>query len=277
MDFAFDQSQRLNPLEVYQTGIQLMYEIVQREWDENVRLMVAEQIEGYNVLMMFLNHQDPTAPDQLVVGHCVAALYRAVTVMTDGVIFCELRSRLSLFEKRIGALSIAPVDDDPDGIEVGNMTTVIPKTNMTITDISAPGLGISSGTIRDPNNPRFSITYHFLGKNIIPREISMVVLEAMTAAAPFSKNAECKGIDVVSNGGGAAIVIESTHSDRARFTYGWATRSLKMLYQGIIVPRKRWGDVWLEMKYEDVKFGELRMLRITGGKREGVDAVKEGR
>ncbi|KAL8876152.1 MAG: hypothetical protein Q9192_008920 [Flavoplaca navasiana] len=254
-----------------------MYEVVQREWDENVRLMVAEQIEGYNVLMMFINNQASAAPDQLVVGHCVATLYRAITVMTDGVIFCQLRSSLSIFEQRVGAFSIGPIDDAPDGIEAGNMTTLVPKTNLSTTDLSAPGLGIDSGTIRDPNNPRFSITYHFMGRNIIPREVSMVVLEAMTTAAPFTKNADCKGIEVVSNGGGAAIVIESTHSDRARFTYVWATRSLKMLYQGIIVPRKRWGDVWLEMKYEDVKFGELRMLRITGGKREGVDAGKEER
>ncbi|KAI4267428.1 MAG: hypothetical protein LQ337_008356 [Flavoplaca oasis] len=277
MDFTFDQSKRLNPLEVYQTGIQLMYEIVQREWDENVRLMVAEQIEGYNVLMMFINLQAITVPNQLMVSHCIAALYRAIAVMTDGVIFCQLRSHLSIFNERVGTFSIGPVADALDGIESGNMTTLIPKTNLSTTDISAPSLGFDSGTIRDPDNSRFSITYHFLGRNIIPREVSMVVLEAMTTAGPFTKNAECKGIDVVSVGGGAAIVIESTHSDRARFTYGWATRSLKILYQGIIVPRKRWGDVWLEMKYEDVKFGELRMLRITGGEREGMDAGKEER
>ncbi|KAL8849430.1 MAG: hypothetical protein Q9221_005602 [Calogaya cf. arnoldii] len=284
MDFTFDQSKSLKPLEVYQTAIQLMYETVQRGWDEHVQVMVAEQIEGYDVLMLFLNHQDAPAPNQLSIGHCVAALYRAIAVMTDGVIFCQLRCHLSIFEKRVGALSIAPLKDDPRHTFLGgNLTTdigTIAKTNLnqtTVSDIFTANIGADSGTIQDRDNPHFSITYHFLGKNITPKEVSMVILEAMASAAPFTKNAECKDLEVVSIDGGAAILIEGVKQNRILFTYGWATRALKMLYQRIIVPSRRWGDVWLELKYDGVKIGEMRMLRITGGRRNGTEAVGEQR
>lgn len=276
MDFTFDNSKRLRPLEVYQTAIQLMYEIVQRGWDDTVHVMIAEQIEGYDVLMLFLNHQVSTAPDQLMVGHCVAALYRAIVVMTDGVIFCQLRCHLSIFDKRIGALSIAPVKDSL-AVDGGNFTATS-NWNLTSTDVSTTThLGADSGTVQDRDNPRFTITYHFLGKTITPKEVSMVILEAMASAAPYTKNAECKGFEVVSTDGGAAIIVESVFADRLPFTYGWATRALKILYQHIVVPGRRWGDVWLEIKYNDVKIGEMRMLRITGDTENGTNALKEER
>ncbi|KAI4231001.1 MAG: hypothetical protein LQ349_005894 [Xanthoria aureola] len=279
MDFTFDQSKRLRPFEVYQTAIQLMYETVQRGWDEQVHMMVAEQIEGYDVIMLFLNHQSPTASDQLQIGHCVAALYRAITVMTDGVIFCQLRCHLSVFEKQIGALSIAPLKDSlaaTIGGGGGNLTAVS-KSNLTLeTDVATTAtLGANSGTVRDAEDARFSITYHFMGRSITSKEVSMVVLEAMASTAPFKKDAECEELDVVSTTGGSFIIIESLHSSRKRFTYGWATRTLRILYQHIIAPAKKWGDVWLEIKYDDVKFGELRMLRGTAATRNGTDAREE--
>ncbi|KAL8991655.1 MAG: hypothetical protein Q9169_007778 [Polycauliona sp. 2 TL-2023] len=269
MDFTFDQTKLLRPLEIYQTAIQLMYETVQRGWDEQVKLLVAEEIEGYNVLMMFLNHQADTAPEQLIIGHCVAALYRAIVTMTDRVLFCQLRSHLSIFEKRIGALSIAPVRDALR-IEDGNatMTTELASwSEITKRDVR----DYSSGTIEDPQNARFSVTFHRLGNNITPKEVSLVVLEAMTVVAPFVINAECREILARSKDGGAYIVIESTNSDKFKFTYRWATRALKILYQQVVVKGRRWGDMWLEINYDGVKFGELRMLRGGG------NAVKEAR
>lgn len=279
MDFTFDQSKRLRPFEVYQTAIQLMYETVQRGWDERVHMMVAEQIEGYDVIMLFLNHQSPTESYQLQIGHCVAALYRAIAVMTDGVIFCQLRCHLSVFEKPIGALSIAPLKDSLATTVGGgeNFTTAVWKSNLTLeTDVATTAtLGANSGTVRDAEDARFSITYHFMGKSITSKEVSMVVLEAMASTAPFKKDAECEELDVVSNTGGSFIIIESLRSSRKRFTYGWATKALRILYQHIIAPAKRWGDVWLEIKYDNVVFGELRMLRATAATRNGTDAREE--
>ncbi|CAL8574979.1 hypothetical protein XPA_000925 [Xanthoria parietina] len=279
MDFTFDQSKRLRPFEVYQTAIQLMYETVQRGWDERVHMMVAEQIEGYDVIMLFLNHQSPTESYQLQIGHCVAALYRAIAVMTDGVIFCQLRCHLSVFEKPIGALSIAPLKDSLATTVGGgeNFTTAVSKSNLTLeTDVATTAtLGANSGTVRDAEDARFSITYHFMGKSITSKEVSMVVLEAMASTAPFKKDAECEELDVVSNTGGSLIIIESLRSSRKRFTYGWATKALRILYQHIIAPAKRWGDVWLEIKYDNVVFGELRMLRATAATRNGTDAREE--
>ncbi|KAL8766628.1 MAG: hypothetical protein Q9209_006645 [Squamulea sp. 1 TL-2023] len=245
--------------------------MAQRPWDEPVLVMVAEQVEGYDVFMMFINPQIPSAPDQLQTGHCVAALYRAIAAMTDGVIFCQLRSRLAIQDKAIGSMTITHIRNVPD---IGTNVTVGAQSDLTSTHIPTTGkLSADGGTIRDPKNPHFSITFHFLGRSINQKEVSMVILEAMASAAPYAEDSECKELQALSHTEGAVIIIESVFSNRLRLTYGWATKTLKILYQRIIVPGRRWGDVWLEMKYDDVKFGELRMLRITGGAANRTDST----
>ncbi|KAL8664097.1 MAG: hypothetical protein Q9168_007971 [Polycauliona sp. 1 TL-2023] len=273
MDLTFDQTKRFSPLEVYQTAIQLMYETVQRNWDEPVQLMVAE-FEGYDIMMMLINAQSAGMPDQLKVGHCVAALYRAIATMTDGVLFCQLRSNLSIFEKRVGALSITPISSGRPALAAaaaaapGTNSSLTKMVTTTTSDVETTNdvQGFASGMVTDPDYPHLSVKYHFLGKLIKSKEISMVVIEAMTAMAPFATEAECKEMMVTTRDGGASLIIESTNSARFKFTYRWAVRVLKILYQRVIVRLKTWGDVWLEIEYEGVKFGELRMLRGAGVK-----------
>ncbi|KAI4136850.1 MAG: hypothetical protein L6R39_007585 [Caloplaca ligustica] len=245
--------------------------------------MAAKQIEGYDVIMLFLNPQPPDAPNQLLIKHCVAALYRGIVTMTEGVLFCQMRCHLALGDRTIGALSIGSMKypNLEDAAVVGNVTTTALATPLdegnrtTLTEFFADTyLGADSGTIRDIEYPHLSFTYHFYGKAINPKEVSMVVLEALATAAQFPRAEECKELQVISPTGGAMILIEGGLKPGLKFLYGWATRSLKILYQRIIVAQKRWGDVWLEIFYDNMKFGELRMLRTMAGIGNGTDAVE---
>ncbi|KAL8832653.1 MAG: hypothetical protein Q9170_004793 [Blastenia crenularia] len=260
MSFAFDQSIRLNPRQVYQTGIQLMYELAQRSWTEKIVAMVAESIEGLNVLMLFVNPYPPSGPHHLQTMHCVASLYRAIVMMTDGVLFCQLRSHISIRGTEIGALSITPLDDAEGGISKPSTIELQDDRDALLSNTSLTILSADSGKLEDPSNPHFTLNYHFFGKSIIQKEVSLAILEAMATAAPFSSDVECKEILARTPEGGALIIVESV-DNRQVFTYQFATRALKLIYQGIIIRLNRYGDMYVDLKFDGVTFGELRMLR----------------
>ncbi|KAI4094912.1 MAG: hypothetical protein LQ344_001957 [Seirophora lacunosa] len=258
MSFTFDHTRSLRPLEVYQTGIELMYDLAQRDWMEVVLAVIIQQIPGFNVLMMFINPQPPNLPNQLQIMHCVSSLYRALTVMTDGVLFCQLRSKLKIHSIQAGALSIAPVDN--------KRTVAANDPSLSMPDEQGPLVGADSGQLVDDADPKFVINYHFYGKSINSKEVSMGVVEAMATAAPFDKDSECKQLEAVSPDGGCGIFIESVPGgSRQIFAYKHATRALKLLYEKIIVRQRRFGDIYLDLRYEGRRFGELRMLKFVGG------------
>ncbi|KAL8803967.1 MAG: hypothetical protein Q9182_002839 [Xanthomendoza sp. 2 TL-2023] len=236
-----------------------MYDTAQHAWDEDVQLVTGENVKGSDVSVLILNVQSAKESHQLQISYCVTALYRAIIAMTNEVLFCYMYATISMFEKRIGMLSIT---DNKQNALVGvdHDTTTAAGSNITALNVLQVNDSPRTGTIKDETNPSLSITYHVLGKAISPKEVSLVILEALAAAAPFPKYYQCQDLEVLSPDGGAAIVIESVKVPL--FTYQWATRALKLLYQEIIVPFKRWGDIFLEIKANDILIGELRMLKV---------------
>lgn len=266
----FDDKRPLRPVEVYQTAIQMMYDLAQRSWTEHLVVVDSKQFGDYNVLILFINPQKPTAPRQMQTMHCVAALYRSILMMTDAVMFCLLRSHLYIQGQTIASMSITPIDDATiAGTTNASGTALTSGVDERLNSTSLTVLGADRGQIKDPLYPSFTANYYFYGKSIPIKAVSVIVLEAMAAAAPYSMNTKCPELTVLSADGGAAILIDSVVS-RHEFTYKWVTRALKILYQLIVMPLKRFGDVYLELRYNDQgideKFGELRMLRTAGGR-----------
>lgn len=258
---------QLRPLEVYQTGIQMLYEFAQRPWIELVYVADSKKFLNYDVLILFINSQPPTRPNQLQVKHCVASLYRAISIMTDGVMFYQLRCHVSVMKDELGALSITPWDDVPVASGNASKIALTRQVDGISNNASIDRLTSNSGQFRDPDNPSFVMNYHFFGKAINSKSVSMAVVEAMTMAAPFPVSGRCKELSVVSPDGACAIFIESISSHH-EFTYRWATRALKNLYQHIIVAQKRFGDIYIELWFDAEgmfeQFGELRMLKFAG-------------
>ena len=271
MDFKFAAALKLKPLEVYQTAISLMYQLAQRGWKATVLAMEVEQLPNLDCLMMIMNPQPPTATPQLTTEHCVAALYRAITVMSDGVLFCQCRAHITLHHHGIGALSITPVND------IAPRDTVEGSRIVAAANIAATRLNYDRGTVRDPQDPKFVINYLYWGKDIKAKEVSLGIFEALTAAAPYDKNAECVELQVVSSGGECVIVVEHVLLSIPKFSYAKATRALKLMYSEIIVPTRRFGDMYLELSYNNEKFGEIRMLKGPPNVRAGneIDIVSD--
>ncbi|KAL8936016.1 MAG: hypothetical protein Q9211_004397 [Gyalolechia sp. 1 TL-2023] len=271
MSFIFERQFKLGVIDVYQTAIQMMYDLAQRSYVQTVQAVDSKQFGTYNVLFLFINTELPSRPQQLQVMHCVITLYRIIQVMTDDVVFCQTRAALLLQDRHIGSLSVTPIVDP----------ATIARTISSSTDSIKEGEnGVSNNTsnnilhgqITDPENPRFTIDFQFLGKSIKMKEVSMAVLEALTAAAPHPINAGCEEIQAVSPAGGCAIVIEGVPSIH-HFTYQWATRALKLLYQNIAMAQKNFGDVELDLRYDGQIFGQLRMLKTLGDNDNGTEVL----
>ncbi|KAL8992130.1 MAG: hypothetical protein Q9169_007349 [Polycauliona sp. 2 TL-2023] len=247
VELNFDRRYRLGVIDVYQTAIQMMYDLAQRPYNTVIQATDSRQYKDYNVLILFLNTGPPESSMKLQVMHCVATLYQAVQVMTDEVLFVPGRAAMTLRQVHIGENS---GNDVTEKEEEGD---------------AAPALdvGEDTGHIADPDFPQFSIDFQFLGRPINSKEISLAVFEALTVATPVPRTDECIEI-MVSTDRGCVIIVEGTHGAQ-RFTYQWATRALKLLYQEVMVARKRFGDVKLDIKYEGKIFGQLRVLRTDRG------------
>lgn len=278
MNFHFDHSRRYSPTALYQTAIQLMYDLAQAPWGQKVYIVDSKKYKNYNVIIVFVNPREPddTGP-QLQVCHCVAALYRVVTVITNGMMFFEVKSELNVQGRLIGAMTVIPFE-----LNGGNITEDVdhPSLTLNVKTASEAEWGFEKGQIQDPIDSRYIINYQFLGKRINGKEVSLVVLEALTSAAPHSPAERCKEIMVSSPGGDAVIVLEAVEKSGLLFTYQHATRALKLLYQIIVAPEKKFGDLMLELVYDEggtkgeKVVGELRMLRVVDGKMQnGTDWV----
>lgn len=250
-----------------------MYDLAQLSWEAELLAMIASHIEGYKVLMMFINPHRPDAVPQLLVAHCVDALFRAVNIMTDAILFCQLRCKLSIGGKELGAFTVATIDNTA---KIGGS----PERGLDTAggNASASTLPYGRGQIVDPDNLLFVIEYRWLNRAIKPKEISLAVLDALAQAAVHDKDAALQELEAVSPHGECGIFVEQVRDKPVLkpLTYRYATRALLLMFDEIVVPQKRWGDVYLRLVYNDEHFGDVRVLRFVGG-RNGTDGVAAAR
>lgn len=241
-----------------------MYDLAQLPWDAPLLAMIASHIEGYHVLMMFVNPQRPDAAPQLRVQHCVDALFRAITIMTDGILFCQLRCKLSVGGTQLGAFSVATTADI--ALSVGGAGDV--DMDMVGGNKSVGTRPYDRGHVVDPDNFLFVIEYRWYNKAIKHKELSLALLDALAQAAVHDKDAACQQLEAVSPQGGCGIFVDRVTDKPVlkALTYAYVTRALRLLFDKIVVPQKRWGDVYLRLVYNEEHFGDVRVLRFEGGR-----------
>ncbi len=192
--------------------------------------------------------------------------------MTDGILFCQLRCKLSVSGKEIGAFSVAATDN----------AAIVPP-SVAEPDTAGSNASVSTfpygrGQIVDPDNFLFVIEYRWLNKAIKPKEISLAILDALAQAAMHDKDAACQQLEAVSPGGECGIFIDRVQDKPVLkpLTYHYVTRALRLMFDEIVVPQKRWGDLYLQLIYNEEHFGDVRVLKFVGG-RNGTDDVAEAR
>ncbi|KAL8829744.1 MAG: hypothetical protein Q9191_001837 [Dirinaria sp. TL-2023a] len=211
---------------------------------------------------------------QLLVGHCVVALYEAIVTMTDGVCFCQLRSKIRIHNRgsynEVGAMSIT-TSEAPDNNNNNHTATHGRSTraigsqatyNLVRSDASNNTGSFETGQVTDPDNKRFVLKYTYLGTRINSKEISLAVLDALATIAVYNFGRPCAQLEMLSDRDQVATIVEEYNQGAVRqLTYGDAARALKLMYDKIMIANKSFGDVYLELVWDGKKFGEIRVLK----------------
>ena len=274
------------PGAVYIVAIQMMWELAVQDWKSPIRGMAIAVREPYDVLIVFVNPRVATDPVQLQVAHSVVALYEAVLVMTDRVCFCLLRSRLKILHRGswidLGGLSITPAEQpgkrNNDTTPLGHATRTV---SSRVTDGLAENDGsistnpISTGQITDPENNRFKVSYTYLGRKISSKDVSLAVLGALATIAQYNFGSPCDQFEILSDRDQVVTIAEAYDEGAFRqLTHRDVARALKLMYDDIQVATKTYGDIYLELLWEEKKFGEIRMLK-AGLSQNGTHAVAD--
>ena len=261
LDFQFDASSLFRPLEIYMTAIHLMVQLARRPWESTLFAMVADNINGFKVVVMILNPRQPTEPKQLEICHCVVALYRAVVIMTDGVLFCKMRAIIKLGGSyELGALSFSPIDTVDGSVNQTKRDSLSSRNKSTVDGLYG-AVKMDRGRVVDPENFLFVIEYLWYGKSIRNKDISLAILGAIATAAPHELLSHCETLEAVSPEGDCVVIVDRVDTAGTKLTYFEVVRALELAYDQIFVAQKRWGDLLLILKYDDRIVGEVRVLR----------------
>ncbi|KAL8782674.1 MAG: hypothetical protein Q9195_009598 [Heterodermia aff. obscurata] len=263
IDFQFDAESIFRPLEVYMTAMHLMVELARRPWEQALFAMIADHIDGFNVVIMFLNPQAPSEAKQLLICHCVLALWRAVILMTDGVMFCKLRAIIKVRSFELGALNMSPINTIAGSVNETSRNA-LDSGDETAMNNSDDAVSFDRGRLVDPDNFLFVIEYLWYGKSMRSKDISLAFLGAIATAAPHDRNSECEKLETVSPEGNCIVVVDQVGTTGTRLTYYYAVRALQLAYDQIFVRQKRWGDLLLMLRFNDRSFGEIRVLKGVG-------------
>ena len=239
-----------------------MVELARRPWDVPLFAMIADHIDGFNVVIMLLNPRGPSESNQLLICHCVAALYRAVIIMTDGIMFCKMRAIIKLRSFELGALSMSPMDTMTGS--VNETRDSLGSGNKTAYNALDEALKVDRGRVVDPDNFLFVIEYLWYGKSMKSKDISLAILDAIATAAPHDTNSECQTLEIVSLEGDCVIVVDRLATAGRKLTYFYTVRALELAYDEIFAAQKRWGDLLLVLRFNDRAFGEIRILKGVG-------------
>ena len=261
LDLQFDTQTFFRPHEIYMTAIHLMVELARRQWEDPLFAMVADHVDGFNVVIMILNPRRPSESEQLLMCHCVVALYRVVAIMTDGVMFCKMRAIIKMGNSyELGALSMSPMDRIDGSVNQTKRDLPSSRNKTTMND-SNDAVSVDRGRLVDPENFLFVIEYLWYGKSIRSREISLAILDAIATAAPHGINSNCERLEVVSPEGDCVLVVDQLDTAGRKLTYFYAVRALELAYDDIFIKYKRWGDLLLMLRFNDRPLGEIRILK----------------
>ena len=245
------------------TAIHLMAELARRPWEGPLFAMVADHIDGFNVVIMLLNPHPQSEPNQLLICHCVAALYRAVIIMTDGIMFCKMRAIIKLDSFELGALNVSPMDFSA-GSQNETRRDLPGRANKTAMNGSDGAVSVDRGRVVDPENFLFVMEYVWYGRSMRSKDISLAILDAIATAAPHDSNSECQTLEITSPEGNCVIVVDQLASAGRKLTYFYTVRALQLAYDAIFATQKRWGDLLLVLRFNDRAFGEIRVLKGVG-------------
>ena len=250
VDIRYETRETLNPLGVYLSAIDCMYQFAQEGWYKGLAGGLKVWAEGYDVEVLIQALREPHDRLALETIHIVFGLYETLVEVATQSRFCELVATLLLHRRRLGYLYIQKRTPQTlkSGSDARNLTVV--KAFLPSNEVTYP-----SGHFIDPDEPEFSIHYTFSGTRINSKGIFLAVLGALAASAQYSPDRSFVSLRATSPAGDCVINIRETDAS-FELNYSFITKALRMMITDIIVPLRKFEEITFQLKWEALSMAE---------------------
>lgn len=269
VQLRFNESIPLNPLGVYINAIELMYKLAQEEWNDRIHEHLYMSVTIYNIWIFAAS----TTQIRIQISLLVIALQDAIIAMARLSGFFGLTVNICLDGPIIGLLEIGNNESPPDSITTTSGTKDVLRL---VNKNPSNGSLSNSGQVVDPLDSKFVISYTFYGKAINSKEVFTAVLDGLAISAQYNSQEDCSVLEAVSVSGTSALSVSQIPSFSTPLHYSDVTRALLILTTGVIVLRRRFGEVEFGISYDGIEIAEgyILKLALANNSTEGIAASR---
>ena len=258
INLVFNGQVALSPIGVYSVALDTIYRLSIHEWSDTIRRSVLFALPDYAENIVFLPNNRGSSPSKrLLNGYAILALYAGVCAMTPPTrnLFFELKVVISKDRVPVGRCNLQLSDP---GLRLPHNSSSEPV--LARAGTSSHGiLSANTGSITDPEDRRFRITYTFRNTRINSRHIFLAAIDGIAAAARMSAASRCgrlTGTTPNEPRNPAVVTVSASESSRGfRLTWQYASRTV-LLITRLMQAEGRFEGITFSLEHDGASFGE---------------------
>lgn len=246
-----------------------MCEFNRRDWDEAFRQNMRMWAIGYTVEVYVETTQGPDGPLPLRTSHAVLGLYRAISAMSANTKFVETMATMSLQRREIGTLRVRRLEKPAsDSNSLDTLDSNVPNNANNV----ATG---PSGTVIDPDNPGFLISYAYSGTRINSKDIFLAFLDALALTAQHNVTSSFGSFTATSQSRKCQITISEVPGEY-QVSYDYVIQGLRILIWDVFVRLRMFEEMALQFDWKGKKIaeGKVQAVSPSGASTSGVEVAK---
>ena len=257
-------------------AVEAMYILTLLPWEGVLRDHYSVSAGSIIEEVFFVPTAAPDADEQMDTQHMVLGLWAGCVYMTGQYqSYYETTVTLKMRGQQLGYILIGRRTREESTMTKGtiNSTFLIRDTKGVLldsTDLVPSRLTENSGTIADPQEVDFEVSYRYTGRRTSgdPQDIFLAALDALANAAPHdsgSRTQQLSGASRRSRRPVSVVVTSVTRraSQPRALTYRYASRAISLIVR-LMKLSSRFQDIEIQLWYHNVKFGEGRIARPRG-------------
>ena len=258
INLVFNSQSPLSPIGVYSVALETIYRLSIHEWSDTIRRSVFFALPDYAEKVVFLPNSRALSPSKrLLNGYAFLALYSGVCAMTPPTrnLFFELKMVISKDRVPVGRCNIQPSVPELHLPSNRSSEPILARASTSLHGI----LSADSGSLVDPEDSRFRITYTFRNTRINSRHIFLAAIDGIAAAARMSAASRCErlvGTTPNEPRNPAVVTVSALHRSRGFIlTWQYASRTL-LLITRLMQAEGRFEAMAFSLEHDGASFGE---------------------
>lgn len=242
-----------------------MYRFAQLGWDQPFADGIRIWADGYTVEVDIESSQGPRTSLELKTSHILLTLYQSVLAMSANT-FLEVLAIMSLQRREIGVLRIQRLQS------VSSNQSSSAGSLRALPHITTSVAANPSGTVKDNDDPQFTISYAYSGTRINSQDIFIAVLDAIAITAEHDVTSPFERLIAISASKKCEIIISGVVA-KFQINNSFVIKALRILIFDVFVPLKTFGGMTFQLKFEGETFAEGKITAISPSN-EGASAIE---